>query len=176
MIAQFNTYKRSLYAGTLLSVWALVIGLEVHRNSGTWSLAATITITTGTMRTITMDTEWSGTHTEDHWLVDEHACTIYPVGILARCKAYPSALREMRKEQLMHARCPDAHVQVSMRQRRITGVNAAHRPGANASFFRLSPFFQPLLKPSPKRRNGRTFMTFAMPNRAWTWCALFLKL
>ena len=36
----------------------------------------------------------------------------------------------------MHARCPDAHVRVSMRQRgRPAGVNAAHRPGANASFY-----------------------------------------
>ena len=33
-----------------------------------------------------------------------------------------------------------------------------------------------MTKPSPKRRNGRTFMTFEMPNRAWTWCALFLML
>ena len=76
------------------------------------------------------------------WLMSMHAP--FAVGILARCKAYPSALREMRKEQLMHVRCPDAHVRVSMRQRgRPAGVNAAHRLGANASFFRLSPIFQP---------------------------------
>lgn len=33
-----------------------------------------------------------------------------------------------------------------------------------------------MTKPSSKRGNGRTFMTFSMSNLAWTWCAFFLVL
>jgi len=77
MIAQFNTYKRSLFAGTLLSVWALVIGLEVHHQFGHVVAGCNHHHHHG-HHAHHHDgcTEWSGTHAEDHWLVDEHACTI----------------------------------------------------------------------------------------------------
>ena len=88
------------------------------------------------MRTITMGAQSGAARMPKTigWLMSMYAP--FAVGILARCKAYPSALKEMRKEQLMLVRCQDAHVRVSKRQRgKPIGVNAVHPPGVSASFF-----------------------------------------